>query len=381
MKPYGEIVKSPYEIQHSQEDLASLVSLICSFNEETRVVCEATGAYHLPVLNYLKNNKIFVSVINPLLMKKYSALTIRKGKTDKIDSIKISSYGIDNWFNLKDYKASDSLYSELDMLSRQYNQYVSMKVKCKINLTNLLDKTMPGITNLLRNHDFVGKYKLNSFIKKYWHYDNITKKSENQFLKSYSQWARKEGFQVSESKAKKIYNVAKSSITTLSSDLKSTKMLMLEAVRVLTEVERSIKIILEEMKNLAKKLEEYNTVRSMPGVGDTLAPRLIASIGDIRRFHSAKALIAYAGIDAPAYESGNFKGNKQKISKRGSSGLRKTGYEIMVGLKAIKPKKDAAVYNYILKKELEGKPKKVAKIAGLNKFLRIYYSRVKELYG
>ena len=41
---------------------------------------------------------------------------------------------------------------------------------------------------------------------------------------------------------------------------------------------------------------------------------------------------------------------------------------------------DDSVYLYILKKELEGKPKKVAKIAGLNKFLRIYYARVKELY-
>ena len=42
--------------------------------------------------------------------------------------------------------------------------------------------------------------------------------------------------------------------------------------------------------------------------------------------------------------------------------------------------KDDAVYNYILKKEREGKSKKLAKIAGLNKFLRIYYARVKEVY-
>jgi len=48
-------------------------------------------------------------------------------------------------------------------------------------------------------------------------------------------------------------------------------------------------------------------------------------------------------------------------------------------LKAVKPAYDNAVYRYILKKESEGKPKKVAKIAGLNKFLRIYYTRVKEV--
>ncbi len=41
---------------------------------------------------------------------------------------------------------------------------------------------------------------------------------------------------------------------------------------------------------------------------------------------------------------------------------------------------DDSVYQFMIKKESEGKPKKVAKIAGLNKFLRIYYARVKEIY-
>ena len=52
----------------------------------------------------------------------------------------------------------------------------------------------------------------------------------------------------------------------------------------------------------------------------------------------------------------------------------------MKSLKTVKPTKDNAVYLFILKKESEGKNKTVAKIAGLNKFLRIYYARVKELY-
>ena len=36
--------------------------------------------------------------------------------------------------------------------------------------------------------------------------------------------------------------------------------------------------------------------------------------------------------------------------------------------------------NICFKKEAEGKNKKLVKIAGLNKFLRIYYARVMELY-
>ncbi len=118
----------------------------------------------------------------------------------------------------------------------------------------------------------------------------------------------------------------------------------------------------------------------MGGVGEVLAPKLIAEIGDVRRFHSGKALIAYAGIDAPPYQSGKFIGTERKISKRGSSNLRKIGYEVMKCLKSIKKPDDHFVQDYILKKEREGKHKRVAKIAGLNKFLRIYYARVMEVY-
>ena len=113
--------------------------------------------------------------------------------------------------------------------------------------------------------------------------------------------------------------------------------------------------------------------------GDRLAPILIAEIGDVRRFTSAKALNAYAGNDAPPYQSGQFEGTNRHISKRGSAYLRKACYEVMHSLKVHKPENDP-VYQFIIKKESEGKHKTVAKMAGVNKFLRIYYARVMELY-
>jgi hypothetical protein len=51
----------------------------------------------------------------------------------------------------------------------------------------------------------------------------------------------------------------------------------------------------------------------------------------------------------------------------------------MKSLKSNKPDSDP-VYLFMIKKEYEGKALKVAKIAGVNKFLRIYYARVKEVY-
>ena len=382
LKPYGEVIKSPYEIVHTETSVKDLINTIKKFDEEVKVIMEATGAYHLPLLTQCNEANIFVSVINPLIMKKYVSTAIRKGKTDKLDSVRIANYGIDNWFKLEEYKPSELVYAELNMLGRQYSHYIKMKIESKLSLTNLLDRTMPGIKTLLQSKrsDKPTKDKLSDFIEEYWHFDNITKMSEAKFITSYSKWAKEKGYHQSESKAKAIYALSQNGIPTMQSNSPSTKMLVLEAVRVLKEINKTLELILTQLQEISSTLPEYEVVRKMNGVGAVLAPRLIAEIGDVRRFHSGSALVAFAGLDAPPYESGQFVGTRRKISKRGSSLLRKTGYEVMKALKTIKPTQDAAVYEFILKKESEGKPKKVAKIAGLNKFLRIYYARVNEAY-
>jgi transposase len=134
---------------------------------------EATSSYHLPLISYLIEKGIFVSVINPLVMKKYVSMTLRKGKTDKLDSAKIANYGIDNWFRLEKFKVTDEVYSELKLLGRQYSHYMKMRVESKLTISNLLDKTMPGIKNLLRsNSSNPDRDKLNDFVEEYWHFDN-----------------------------------------------------------------------------------------------------------------------------------------------------------------------------------------------------------------
>ena len=115
LKPYGEIIKKPFEVEHTENDLEDLARLLKSLDKETRVVLEATGIYHLPVLNYLQENQIFVAVINPYEMKKYSYRGLRRIKTDKHDSITIANFGIDNWFHLKNHELSLKIYSELKL--------------------------------------------------------------------------------------------------------------------------------------------------------------------------------------------------------------------------------------------------------------------------
>ena len=152
------------------------------------------------------------------------------------------------------------------------------------------------------------------------------------------------------------------------------------SVRMDLSTEESRNTILAQMQILCKTLPKYSVVRDMNCIGDVLAPRIIAEIGDVRRFKNKHALIAYAGIDAPPYQSGTFNASERKISKRGNSYLRKTGYEIMQSLIKHKPADDS-VYDFIQKKRSEGKCGKEAMIAGLNKFLRVYYGRVMERYS
>ena len=382
LRPYGEVVEAPYNIDHAEQALNTLIERIKSFDEDVKVVLEATGGYHQVVVAKLLTSNIFTVVVNPYIMKKYCAATLRKAKTDKIDSIRIANYGIDHWFSMTAYCPPDEIYKELKLLGRQYEQYVRLKVGCKIQLANLLDGVMPGIKSILQGTvpAYSTKDKLCDFVEKYWHYDNIKKMSEKQFLSDYEKWTKRKGYRYNESQVIAIYQLSKNNIPTLKSSTPSTKMLVLQAVKSVREAELTLSLIISQMQEIASTLPEYSVVREMKGVGDVLSVRLIGEIGDVRRFRNGSSLVAFAGIDAPPYESGKFVGTNRNISKRGSSTLRKIGYEIMHSLKVSKPTEDSAVYDFIIKKENEGKPKRVAKIAGLNKFLRIYYARVMALY-
>lgn len=382
LKPYGEIVCSPFEVQHTDKELNSLHDLLSKIDGEIRIVMEATGIYHLPILSYLQDKEYFVSVINPYVMKKFSKdNNIRGAKTDRLDSIMIANYGIEKWFKLQKYEGDEATYAELKLLGRRYRYYMELHVKALQELTHILDYTMPGIKKVFNSwNEANGKDKLSDFVEVFWHFDLITSIGEEKFVEEYLNWAKERKYHQSKSKAEEVYDLATNGIPTLSSSTPSTKMLVEEAVKVLRTIDSSLYSIISRMQELAKSLPEYSTVRSMGGVGEVLAPKLIAEIGDVRKFHSAKALIAWAGIDPPPYESGQFIGSNRRITKKGSSTLRKVGYEVMRVLKSHRAPDDAAVYNYILKKEAEGKCKKQAKIAGLNKFLRIYYARVGEVY-
>ena len=132
-----------------------------------------------------------------------------------------------------------------------------------------------------------------------------------------------------------------------------------------------------KMDETASSLPEDPVVMAMNGVGSTLGPQLMAEIGDVTRFTHRGALTAFAGVDPGRNDSGQHIQKSVRTSKKGSPALRKTLFQIMDNLIKRSPVGDP-VYAFMDKKRAQGKPYYVYMTAGANKFLRIYYGRVKE---
>ena len=364
---------------HTQPEMNALVSRLKAFDEPVTILLEYTGHYHYPVLKKLQEEGFPVCVVNPYQMKKYGDVEIRKAKTDKKDALRIATFALEKSYKLVPYSSMEQKYEDLKFLSRQYQQRISFVSTLKVQLINMLDQTMPGITKILalKSRD-PEKCALLLFIKRYKSFDEIQRIGKTRFLSTYATLMKKTPDRYAPKKGLEIYELARESITTRGEDpyIWSSQD---QCVDLLATAQNAADEIITQMQNIAETIPEYKVLRAMNGVGDRLGPVILAEIGDIRRFHSGKALNSFAGNDAPPYQSGQFESRNRHISKRGSSALRKACFEVMQALKLTKPQDDP-VYQFILKKEQEGKPYNVAKMAGVNKFLRIYYARAMELY-
>ena len=375
----GEVISEPFEIEHTKSGFNLVLEKIKDIpKDNVKFVMESTGNYCKSLLKIIIDNGYFATVENPLTIKKYCDINIRKVKTDKKDALKIACYGSERWHKLIRYTTSDEIYSELRFLSRQYDEQMSLKVMKKIHLSGLIEVTFPGLKKIF-NGDSVYMLMLDVY-KKYYHPSLVLSKSKSSFIKDVEKISKKTGHRIGTRVAEEMYFLANECIPSSPCN-ESTQLAVSNCVLLLQNLEEITNNIIAKMDELARKLPEFETVSNMSGVGNKIRARLIAEIGDVRRFKNSNCLIAYAGIDVPPFQSGQFVATNRRITKRGNKHLRKVGYEAMKSLKTVKPTKDNAVYLFIIKKEAEGKGSITAKIAGLNKFLRIYYARVMEVYN
>ena len=345
----GSVLVKPYTMEHTQSDMCALTDYLRTFDEPLIILMEYTGHYHYPVLKKLQQEGFQVCVINPYQMKKYGDVEIHKAKTDKKDAIRIATYALEKAYKLVPYTSLEQKYEDIKFLSRQYNQRISSVAYTKVQLINLLDQTMPGITRLLplrsRNPE---QCVLLLFIKRFKSFDEINKIGKTRFLSSYATLVKKTRDHHAPSKGLAIYELAANSITTRGDD-PYIQLAQSQCVDLLASSQNAADEIILQMQTIAETIPEYKVLRSMAGVGDRLGPVILAEIGDIRRFHSGKALNSFTGNDAPPYQSGLFESRNRHISKRGSATLRKACFEVMQSLKLTKPQDDP-VYLFMLKR-------------------------------
>ena len=148
MRPFGEVVVSPFEVRHTASELSELARLLKNLDGETRVVMESTGNYHAPVAWLLHGAGFYVSVVNAMLVHDYGNNSLRRGKTDKKDAVKLANYGLDHWLTLPRYVPEEDTRLMLKTCYRQYQQYSKVQTMLKNNLISLLDTAFPDANRL-----------------------------------------------------------------------------------------------------------------------------------------------------------------------------------------------------------------------------------------
>ena len=98
----------------------------------TSIVMEATGVYHLDLAVKLYNEKLPISVINPLSFRRFAELMLEQSKTDGIDSDLLSEFAERMQPRLWIAPSIDSL--ALKDLGRQIQRLTADKVKAKNRL-------------------------------------------------------------------------------------------------------------------------------------------------------------------------------------------------------------------------------------------------------
>lgn len=377
IQPAGVVIRKPFDVLHTSDGLNTLVTYLQSLEGETRAVVECTGRYHEPIAKKLSEGGIFISAVNPKLIKGQKQNTLRKVKSDPADARKIARYALDNWAELREYSSMDTTREQLKTLNAQFDFFMKQKVAAKTNLISLLDNTYPGINKLFSSpaRDD-GSEKWVDYAYSFWHVDCVRKIGLKAFTQRYEAFCQKHHYNYQPDKAKFLFDSAKQLVAVFPKE-KSYKLLIQQSIQQLNLAAEHIEILRKEMNELASTLPEYDTVMSMYGVGPTYGPQLIAEIGDVARFTHREAITAFAGVDPGVNESGQFKQNSNRASKNGSTRLRKTLFQIMSTYLQNRPE-DEPIYQFLDRKRAEGKPYLVYMTAGANKFLRIYYGKVKE---
>ena len=363
----GDVVIRAIKFTNSNEGFNKLLNTIQSKLGDLsniEVAMEATGHYWLSLYSALTDNNFNVSVYNPYQIKSYrGAYNNRKQKNDIIDSIIIADYL--RVFGSKESKFPEEKLLSLKQLTRFRANIAANVSSLKVQVIGLLDKVFPEYKKLFC--DTFGNTSKQLLLNCPTPDDIInisTTKLANLLSKNSKGRFNKDT-------ALHIKEVAKSSFgIKFTTDACSFEIKQL--INQIVFLESQIDAVSKEIKELYNKLDSH--LLSVPGIGDNLAPIILAEIGDINNFDKPSKLIAFAGTDPSENQSGNKLSSNDKTSKRGSPYLSHAIYTASLVAISNEPELRA----YYDKKISEGKHHFVA-LAGISrKLLTIIYYILKE---
>jgi transposase len=379
-KPYGK----SFSINHDLDGLGSLLEFLESIKDKAGiqppVVLEATGHYHTPVVQFLEQHQYLLITVNPLISHRAKSASLRKVKTDAIDAYRLCELYYKE--DLEPYKKRGIRLLNLRNLTRQHENITGMYVQTKLQFQAVLDQIFPEYQGV-----FGDLYSVVSLLtlQAYPASEDILAVSEviltnkiKELCKSRSiRWAKEKAQQLKKAAAKNPFQK-----TLYHSHLLSLSMY----INMLLQYKEHLSELEAEIDTLAKEIEEYKIIQSIPGIGEKIAATIISEIGEIDRFNHPKKLVAFAGVDPEVFESGKFKATLVRITKRGSSRLRHALYmAVRSGIRDCRKQKttdeiiprNKRLRAFYDKKREEGKLYKVAVIACVNKLLHWIYAILK----
>ena len=368
-------------IKHTKEGFDEIVNLVREMEKkletEVCVVYEATGVYHRVLKKVLEDNNIKQFIINPLLSAKTRKNdSLRSPKTDKLDPKSIAKTYYSH--SLHNSHKQETIYHELRELSRYYEDILVHIRKDKVAFRAQLDVVFPGYDTLY--DDLYGPVAL-AVIEKYPHPEMLQKKKINTISKVIqSKTCHRQA--MSDTMADKAIEYSKTIYSGCDKD--DIEVLILQRfIKKLKEDMAEAERTIGEMIKLAQELPDFSIIKSIPGIGDNLAARIIAELGDMTRFKKKNELVAFAGLDPRISESGQDDGDHMHITKKGNKRLRCLLYLAVTCSIRLK-RDDNSIKDFYIKKKQQSNPmcSKAAKTACASKLVRIIYSMCKtgELY-
>lgn len=380
LAPNGDIYKKAFKIMHDVNGFNHLFKEIKKveeeFNMKTAIFMESTGVYHLSLFHYLNKNFDNTFVINPLVTKCNKNGDIRKVKNDKKDALSIAKIG-----KFQNIKLSQGVSLDIFLLRSLVREYYKLTDNCsdfKKKLSADLRVTFPGYNTIFS--DTTSNSSI-AILSAYPTPQSILDAPKEKIIDILLTKSRK-GLDWSEKIYSKLISVANEA-TIIGLPLSGLAFKITSSIMFIETFQQQISKLLKEIETLINSTDfpeqikkNIDFINSIPGIGSLTAITLIAEIGDIDGFVKPKHLVAFFGIDCAVNESGKFKGNQNKISKRGTRLGRRALYA--VALASIRSSRNGTPINKVLleyyQTNLKGKKAKVALVAIMHKILNYIFA-------